>query len=181
MLATAAHRGAYLLSGHDGPYALERFASGPDGDGWTYDAVRLDPRTGRALGRLVLHLDATGDVRLHVEGGGWVLRGGTVGPDVLWRRGDQEREQVADGFTGTSPAYALATVQRTALDEGATRRLRLVEVTEPVLATRVVDAAWSRPGGDRWEAVDLATGERHAWQVEDGLVVAGPGLTLTRA
>ena len=25
---------------------------------------------------------------VHVEGGGWVLRGGCVGGSVLWRRGD---------------------------------------------------------------------------------------------
>lgn len=174
-------RGSYLLADHEGPYAVERFTCGPDGDGWTYTATRHEPRSGRTTGRLCLRLDAAGvTTRLHVEGGGWVLRGGCVGAHVLWRRGEQEHEQVASGFSGTSPAYALAAVQRTALAVGEQRRLRLVAVTEPVLATRVVDQGWSRPAPDRWDAVDLATGERSSVRWEDGVLVEGTGLTLTR-
>lgn len=120
------------------------------------------------------------EVRVHAEAGGWVLRGGTAGLDVLWRRGREEREAVADGFHGDSPAYALAVVRRLDLAVGQSRRLRLVAVTEPVLATRLVDQEWTRRAADRWEAADLATGERRTLRVEDGLVVEGSGLTLTR-
>ena len=124
-------------------------------DGTTYTAThwRGDAQVGR------LELVVSPRVRLHVEAGGWVLRGGLVGSDVLWRRGaggagGQEREAVADGFTGASPAYALALLAR--LEDGP-RRLRLVEVTEPVLATRLVDQEWSR-SGDVLTVTDLATG-----------------------
>ena len=175
------HRGSYLLSGHDGPYAVERFACTADDGGWTYDATRSDPASGAPLGRLHLRVDASGGTtRLHVEAGGWVLRGGCVGDQVLWRRGEHEHEATASGFCGTSPAYALALVARLALAVGEQRRARLVAVTEPVLATRLVDQAWTRTAHDRWQIEDLATGERQEVVVEDGLVVAGTGLTLTR-
>jgi hypothetical protein len=109
-----------------------------------------------------------------------VLRGGTVGPDVLWRRGDAEHEAVADGFTGTSQAYAIAIVRRLDLAVGDRRRLRLVAVTEPVLATRLVDEEWARTAAARWEVADLATGERRWLRLEQGLVVEGTQTTLTR-
>ena len=176
------HRGTYLLSGHDGPYALERLSCEASDGGWTCDAIRSDPASGAPLGRLHLRVDPSGTTtRLHVEAGGWVLRGGCVGSDVLWRRGEQEHEVAASGFVGTSPAYALALVRRLALEVGERRRVRLVAVTEPVLATRLVDQAWTRVGQDRWQVEDLATGERREVVIEDGLVVAGTGLTLTRA
>ena len=128
-------------------------------DGVTYAATRHigEQLTGR------IQLTVGEGVRLHVEAGGWVLRGGTVGPEVLWRRtgaaGDQAPEQqaVADGFTGQSPAYALGLL--TLLAVGEVRRLRLVAVTEPVLATRLVDEQWTRtPTGVIVD--DLSTGER---------------------
>ena len=96
--------GAYLLSGHDGPYALERFTCVDDADGWAYDGVREHPATGAPLGRLSLRLDG-GTVRLHAEAGGWVLRGAASAGAAVWRRGSEEREAVADGFTGSSPAH----------------------------------------------------------------------------
>ncbi len=175
--------GSLLLHDHDGPYAVEHFACGEDGDGWRWRSTRADPTTGAPLGRLDLHAGGRGEVRrLHVEAGGWVLRGGCVGDEVLWRRGEHEREQVADGFWGTSPAYALSVVRGLgALAVGGRRRVRLVAVLEPVLATRLVDLEWTRVADDVWEAVDLATGERRTTQVADGAVVAGTGLTLTGA
>ena len=130
--------------------------------GWTSDQP----------GRLHLQVDASGvTTRLHAEGGGWVLRGGCVGGAVLWRRGDQEGEAAALGFTGPDPAYDVAVALRLRLAVGERRRVRLVEVTEPVLATRLVDREWSRPTADRWVVTDLATGERH--EVDPDTVVAG--------
>ena len=130
--------------------------------GWTFDGTRTDPATGIALGRLHLQVDARGvTTRLHVEGGGWVLRGGCVGSSVLWRRGELEGEAVALAFTGASPAYDVAVALRLRLPVGERRRVRLVEVTDPVLATRVVDREWSRPAAGRWVVVDLATGVRY--------------------
>jgi len=141
--------------------------------GWTYDG----PRTPGGGGRLVLRVDAAGvTTRLHVEGGGWVLRGGCVGGSVLWRRGDRagegtEGEAGALGFTGTSPAYDVAVALRLRLAVGERRLVRLVEVTEPVLATRLVDRQWGRPSADRWVVDDLATGARH--RPDPDTVVAG--------
>ncbi len=129
--------------------------------GWTWDEPGLR-----------LQVDGSGvTVRLHAEGGGWVLRGGCVGGSVLWRRGDVEGEARALGFTGPHPAYDVALVLRLRLAVGASQRVRLVEVTEPVLATRLVDQAWSRPVGDRWVVDDLATGTRR--EPDPDTVVAG--------
>ena len=84
-------RGAYLLSGSDGPYAVERFSCAPGPAGWRYVATRSHASTGAPLGRLDVALDGAGRPhRVHVEQGGWELRGGAVGPHVLWRRGETE-------------------------------------------------------------------------------------------
>lgn len=101
-----------------------------------------------------------GEVRLHAEAGGWVLRAGTVGPDVLWRRGEDDHEAVADGLVGPDPAFDRLLAERLPLAVGEARRLRLLRVTEPVLATLLVDEEWTRTGPATWVAVDLATGER---------------------
>lgn len=163
--------GTYQLDG-----GRERFTWTPAGDGWSYASTREDLTTGTT--RLELHVGR--EVRVHVEAGGWVLRAGTAGPDVLWRRGNDEREAAADGLTGPSPAYAAALVVRLCLGVGEQRRVRLLAVTEPVLATRMVDQCWTRTGPEHYEAADLATGERWVLRLEDGLVVEAPGLTLTR-
>ena len=182
MTAPGTARGRYLLSGHDGPFAVETVTAAEDGPDRTWSATRTDPVSGAPVGRLHLRTDALGvTTRLHVEAGGWVLRGGCVGPSALWRRGEQEHEATADGFTGTSPAYAAAVVARLAavLEVGGTRQLALVAVTEPVLAARRVLQRWTRAADAQWEVADLETGERQLLAVRDGLV-DGPGLSLTR-
>ena len=179
-MARLSTSGAYLLSGHDGAYAVERFTCGADADGWHYEAVREEPAGGAPLGRLELHLEA-GTVRLHVEGGGWVLRGAAAGGEVLWRRGDEERTAAADGFTGSSPAFLVAAGRL------AQPRLRLVEVTEPVLATRSTTQHWTGPeradhdgvAVDTWQVDDLATGERRTVRLAGEVVVEAPGVRLT--
>jgi hypothetical protein len=170
--------GAYLLSGHDDPYALERFTCRATPDGWRYDATR------DGGGRLELQLDGTA-VRLHVEAGGWVLRGVAAGGEALWRRGEQERTATADGFTGSSPGLLVACARL------ARTRLQLVEVTEPVLATRTTTQAWTSLGTavhdgiavDSWQVDDLGTGERRTVRLAGDVVVEAPGVrlvTLTR-
>ncbi len=166
--------GRYLLSGHEGPYAVEAFTCGPGPDGWRYQATRTDPVGGQALGALDLLVDDTGRVlRLEVTTGRWSLRGGVVGGEVLWRRGDEERAVVAHGFTGTSPAYAVLATRLAA----GTDLLRLVEVHDAVLATAQVDQRWTG-AGESWTSVRLDTGETGQWQLRDGVVVTGPGLAL---
>ena len=162
--------GTYLVDG-----GREVFVWTPAEDGWSYASTRQD-ETGTT--RLELHVGR--EVRVHVEAGGWVLRAGTVGPDVLWRRGDDEREAAAAGVTGPSPAYAAALVHHLALAVGEQRRVRLLAVTAPVLATRMVDESWTRTGTEDYDVADLGTGERRVVRLEDGLVVEATGATLTR-
>lgn len=171
--------GQYVLTGHDGPFAVERFTCGEDGDGWSWSATRHDPVSGTLLGRLDLQVGA--EQRLHAEAGGWVLRAGTLGGEVMWRRGQDERSASADGLTGTSPAFVLATARRLDLAVTERRRVRLLAVTEPVQATLLVEQEWARLAEDRYEVTDLATGERRQLRVADGLVVDGPDLTLTQS
>lgn len=187
-----AARGAYLLAPagpHGGPEVLERFSCGPSSSGagplgWRYAATREDAATGRPLGGVDVVLDARGAaVRVQVAAGGWLLRGGTAGSDVLWRRGEEERSEPAAGFTGSSPVWA-ASAARLA-GEGPVR-LRLVSLGDEALATRVVEQAWTRTGGgehaglpsSRHEALDLETGRRRAVEVAGGLVVAMTGAAL---
>ena len=169
-------RGAYLLTGHDGPYARERFTCAPGPAGWRYVATREDPATGAPLGRLDVVLDSAGRaLRVHVEAGGWELRGGSLGAQVLWRRGDVEREEPAAGFTGTSPVWSVAAAR---LAGAGPVRLRLVRLGDDSLATLVVAEAWARLDEAVWQADDLATGERRRVQVAGGVVLAAPGVAL---
>ena len=178
-MAALSSSGAYLLSGHDGPYALERFTCSHDADGWRYDGTRTDPVTGAVVGSVELHL-AGRTTRLHVEAGAWVLRGAAAHGEVLWRRGDQERTAPGDGFTGTSPAFLVACARL------ARERLHLIELTEPVLATRTATQQWSAAGRtehdgievDSWQVDDLSTGERRELRLAGALVVQAPGVRL---
>lgn len=180
-------RGAYLLTGGPhapGPYALERFSCAAGPAGWRYVATREDPRTGAPLGRLDVVLDARGvALRVRVEAGGWSLRGGVVGDEALWRRGESERRERAVGFTGTSPVWLLAAA-RLVGEEPV--RLRLVRLGDEALATRVVEEGWVRTGTQdrdglavaRLEAADLATAERRVVHVAGDLVLEAPGTSL---
>ena len=174
--------GAYLLFGHDGPYAVERFVLDGDQDRWSWTADREEPGSGAPLGRLELHRDGPA-VRLHAEAGGWVLRGAAAGGEVVWRRGSEERTAAADGFAGSSPAHLLAAAAQAA---DGPARLRLVEVTEPVLATRQVLQDWTAAAAERRGDVELvghrwtdpATGSGGVVWLAGGLVVAAPGVRL---
>jgi hypothetical protein len=172
--------GAYLLSGHDGPYAAERFTCGTVEGLWRYEGLREDPATRTPLGRLELE-HGGGTVRLHAEVGGWVLRAAVAGGEVVWRRGEQEQTSAADGLTGSSPAFLVACAR---LGPG---RLRLLEVTEPVLAVRAVLQDWARRPDEEhdgvavqaWQVDDLSTGERRVVRLAGDVVVEAPGVRLT--
>ena len=110
-----------------------------------------------------------------MRSGGWLLRGGVVGDEAIWRRGDEERAEHAHGFLTSSPASVLA------LSRLGPGRRRLVAVEGPALSTRVVDQQWSQPSAGSWQVDDLATGERAAWTVAGEVVLTGPGVTLTRS
>lgn len=180
-------RGAYLLTGHDGAYALERFSCAPGPAGWRYVATREDPATGAPLGRLDVALDATGRaVRVLVNAGGWELRGGVTADGCTWRRGSEQRSDAAVGFTGTSPVWALAAVRL--LRPAAPVRARLVRLGDEALATRTVDEGWVRTARERdadlgvvvetHEAADLATGERRVVRLVGDVVLDATGVVL---
>ena len=127
--------------------------------------------------RVELVLAGSRLLRLEVRSGGWLLRGGVVGDEAIWRRGDEERTERAHGFLGSSPAFVVALA---ALGPG---RRRLVMVADSALATRVVDQQWTQPHPGSWHVDDLATGERAAWTLDDDVVTGGPDVelaTLTR-
>jgi hypothetical protein len=159
---------------------VERFSCAPGPAGWRYVATREDAASGEVLGRIDLVLQASGTVRLEVVGGAWVLRGGVVGDEVLWRRGEDERAERGHGFTGASPSYAVVLSRL-----GAGVR-RLVEVTEPVLATRVVEQVWAHAGQevrdglavDTWRVDEPATGARSVLHLAGDVLLAAPGVRL---
>ena len=175
-------RGSYLLSGPDGPFAVERFASAPGPLGWRYAATREDPVTGIPLGGLDLVLDARGRVlRLQVTTAGWELRGGAVvEAEVLWRRGEVEHQAVAQGFAGTSPAFALAAVRRLRPDAAGVRA-RFAAIGDDSLAVLLVDQHWSElpsGAGQAYTVQDLATGGRGTVRLEADVVRSAPGAVL---
>lgn len=178
-------RGSYRLS-TDGAALVERFACGAGPAGWRYVATREDEGSGAVRGRLDVVLDAVGaPLRVHVEAAGWVLRGGAVGSELLWRRGDAEAGAVADGFTGTSPVWLLAAARRCARRPEVTR-LRLLRLGDEALATRLVDQAWSGTGTRRqgglevagFEVTDLQTGQRGPVHCTPDVVLDAPGVEL---
>jgi hypothetical protein len=165
---------------------VERFSCGAGPAGWRYAAVRDDGDT------VELVLDEAGRlVRLTAEHDGWLVRGGVLGEEVLWVRGADEHRARAVGFTGTSPSYDVAVARALGLGVGDSRRVTLVELTEPVGAARTVEHGWARTAGpedgvDRYEVADLQTGERWVLHLAGEVLVSREGrhpahlLTLTR-
>lgn len=178
-------RGAYLLAGHEGPYAVERFSCAPGPAGWRYTATRERPGSPVEVGSLDVTLDEQGRaVRVHVRAAGWELRGGVAGGCCLWRRGEDERSEPAVGFTGTSPVWLLAAawLLRPVEPVGA----RLVELGDESLATSTVERTWQHLGTalhdgtevSSYEVRDLATAERRVVHMTGDVVLAAPGVVL---
>jgi hypothetical protein len=153
---------------------VERFSCGAGPAGWRY----VGTREGDSVD---LTIDDTGRViRLLAQHDGWELRGGSVGDEVLWVRGEDEHRATASGFTGSSPAYDLATATLLHLEVGETRSLALVEITEPVAGARTVEHAWARTAGpepdvDRYEVADLQTGERWVLHLSREVLISREG------
>lgn len=157
---------------------MERFTCGAGPAGWRYVATREQPGTGAPLGRLDVVLSPGGAaLRVQVATGGWLLRGGAVGPDLLWRRGDDERSERADGFTGSSPVWLLAAALRGG-GHADPVRLRLVRLGDEALATSVVEQTWTRLAAERWQVDDLGTGERGTVELAGDRVLRAPGVRL---
>ncbi len=154
---------------------IEGFSCGSGPAGWRYVGTR-------AAGDSVdLTVDTSGRVlRLLVEQDGWVLRGGSAGQELVWLRGEDEHRAVAVGFAGSSPAFDLVVARMLALSVGSSQRVTLVEVCEPVAATRTVVHAWARTaceesGVDRYEVTDLDTADRWVLHLSGEVLVSREG------
>ena len=179
--------GTYELAGG----VVEHFSCAAGPAGWRYVGTA-------GSDRVDVTLDGGGrQVRVELTAGGWTLRGGVAGREVAWVRagaGEKpvERSAKASGFTGTSPAFLVAAVRLLRLRPGSRARLRLVSVTGAALAARVVEQGWELvavtshatetgplPVG-RYRVADLQTGETGEVHVAGDVVLAAPGVELTR-
>jgi len=191
-------RGRYSLHDpYDGsPLGDEHFHCAPGASGWRYTARTTAP-DGTATGSVDLTIDHLGrPVRLELHAAGWQVRGAAL-DGITWVRSDptgaeaREGNARAHGFTGTSPAFLIATTRLLPAPPTPTpHRLRLVALTHPVLAPRTLDQAWTRTGEDTHEAdtgplrvvnyqvSDLETGEQHEVHIAGDVVLAAPGVEL---
>lgn len=170
-------RGTYLVAGAEEPFSC---AAGPAG--WRYSSSAAD-----------LTLDAAGrPLRVELRAGGWVLRGGVSGADVLWTRSapgiaPASHAEPASGFTGGSPGFLVAAARLLRLAPGGRARLRLVAVTGAALATRVVEQGWELVAVTahgplavaRYRVAQLDTGEVGEVDLAGDVVLAAPGVELT--
>jgi hypothetical protein len=194
-------RGRYSFHDpHDGtPLGEEHFhcATGPTG--WRYTARTTTP-DGTDNGSVDLTIDALGrPIRLEVRAGEWQVRGAAL-DGVTWVRTGttdpaespaREGNAPAPAFTGTSPAFLVATTRLLRLAPGTpATRVRLIALTSPVLAPRTVDQSWalvdrtSHPTDNAPLIVDeylvraLDTGEEHTVHIAGDVVLAAPGIEL---
>jgi hypothetical protein len=191
-------RGRYSLHDpHDGtPLGEEHFHCAPGPSGWRYVAQTTTP-AGDHAGSVDLAIDALGrPIRLELHAASWQVRGAAL-DGVTWVRTDPTGTEATEGtvrahaFTGTSPAFLVATARLLRLTPGApATRVRLVAFTDPVLAPRTVDQAWAlvrrqahaTDDGplmvDEYQVSDLATGEQHTVHIAGDVVLAAPGIEL---
>jgi len=186
-------RGTYHHLDPGGDLAgVEVFSCAPGPAGWRYVSQVYSPAQ-EPVGRVDVTVDdAWRQVRVQVTHGDWTLRGGVVGSDAVWIREPDGVEQSAPavGFTGRSPAFAVATARLLRLDLLDRRRLRLVGVTEPACVALPVDEGWalvdvtahdSDSGPlrvERYEVADLATAERRVVHLAGDVVLDAPGVEL---
>ncbi len=133
---------------------------------------------------------------MELHAGGWQVRGAAL-EGVTWVRTDPTGAHATEGnvrahaFTGTSPAFLVATSRllRLTPDSGATR-VRLVAFTDPVLAPLTVDQSWAlltseahpTDNGplivDAYQVTALDTGEQHVIHIAGDVVLSAPGVEL---
>ncbi|MFE2046213.1 hypothetical protein ACFXAZ_35875 [Streptomyces sp. NPDC059477] len=193
-------RGRYsLLDPHDQtPFAQEHFHCAPGPSGWRY-VSQLTAPSGDHLGSVDLTLDALGrPLRLELHAASWQVRGAAL-DGVTWVRTDPTGTHATEGnvrahaFTGTSPAFLIATarlLRLTPSSSTAATRVRLVDFTHPVLAPRTVDQSWAllkreahatdnAPlSVDEYQVTALDTGEQHTVHIAGDVVLAAPGIEL---
>ncbi|MFF9393655.1 hypothetical protein [Streptomyces griseoluteus] len=191
-------RGRYSLHDpHDHtPLAEEHFQCAPGPSGWRY-VSQLTAPDGAHRGSVDLALDDLGrPIRLELHAGGWQVRGAAL-DGVTWVRTDPAGLEATEGnvpahaFTGTSPAFLVATTRLLRLTPSSSAtRVRLVALTDPVLAPRTVDQSWAlidreahaTDNGpllvDEYQVTALDTGERHTVHIAGDVVLSAPGIEL---
>lgn len=191
-------RGHYSLHDpHDHtPLGEEHFHCAPGPSGWRYVSQRIAP-SGEPTGSVDLALDELGrPIRLELHAGDWQIRAAAI-DGVTWVRTDPtgthatEDNAPAHAFTGTSPAFLVATTRLLRLTPASpATRVRLVAFTDPVLAPRTLDQSWAllkseahaTDNGplivDEYQVTALDTGEQHAIHIAGDVVLAAPGMEL---
>ncbi|MEY2243308.1 hypothetical protein [Streptomyces sp. BF23-18] len=205
-------RGRYSLHDpHDHtPLADEHFHCAPGPSGWRYVSQRTtpsgtapdgfpEPGATTVTGSVDLALDDLGrPIRLELHAAGWQVRGAAL-DGVTWVRTDPTGYEATEGnvpahaFTGTSPAFLVATARLLRLTPSAVpsaTRVRLVAFTDPVLAPRTLDQSWALIASethvtdngpltvDEYQVTALDTGEQHAVHIAGDVVLAAPGIEL---
>ncbi|MEU5955280.1 hypothetical protein [Streptomyces sp. NPDC047525] len=191
-------RGHYSLHDtHDHtPLGEEHFHCAPGPSGWRYVSQRTAP-SGEPTGSVDLALDELGrPIRLELHAGDWQIRAAAI-DGVTWVRTDPtgthatENNAPAHAFTGTSPAFLIATTRLLRLTPASpATRVRLVAFTDPVLAPRTLDQSWAllkseahtTDNGplvvDEYQVTALDTGEQHAIHITGDVVLSAPGIEL---
>ncbi|MFE7843391.1 hypothetical protein ACFU53_47275 [Streptomyces sp. NPDC057474] len=191
-------RGRYSLHDpHDHTLlAEEHFHCAPGPSGWRY-VSQLTDQSGDYVGSVDLALDELGrPIRLELHAASWQVRGAAL-DGVTWVRTDPTGTEATEGnvhahaFTGTSPAFLIATARLLHLTPSApATRVRLVAFTDPVLAPRTLDQSWAliqreahaTDNGplavDEYQVTALDTGERHTVHIAGDVVLAAPGIEL---
>jgi hypothetical protein len=191
-------RGRYSLHDpHDRtPLAEEHFHCAPGPSGWRY-VSRVTTPSGDHQGSVDLALDELGrPIRLELHAADWQVRGAAL-DGITWVRTDPTGTHATEGnarahaFTGRSPAFVIATTRLLRLTPSVTAtRVRLVALTEPVLAPRTVDQSWTLVNReahatdngpltvDEYQVTALDTGEQHTVHVAGDVVLSAPGIEL---
>ncbi|GGV52195.1 hypothetical protein GCM10010277_48440 [Streptomyces longisporoflavus] len=191
-------RGHYSLHDpHDHtPLGEEHFHCAPGPSGWRYVSQRTAP-SGEPAGSVDLALDELGrPIRLELHAGDWQIRAAAI-DGVTWVRSEPtgahatEDNAPAHAFTGTSPAFLIATTRLLRLTPASpATRVRLVAFTDPVLAPRTLDQSWAllkseahaTDNGplivDEYQVTALDTGEQHAIHIAGDVVLSAPGIEL---
>jgi hypothetical protein len=191
-------RGRYSLHDpHDHTLlAEEHFQCAPGPSGWRY-VSQLTAPTGHHRGSVDLALDELGrPIRLELHSADWQVRGAAI-DGLTWVRTDPTGAHATEGnarahaFTGTSPAFLVAITRLLRLTpSGSATRVRLVALTDPVLAPRTVDQSWAllnreahaTDNGplvvDEYQVTALDTGEQHSVHIAGDVVLAAPGIEL---
>jgi hypothetical protein len=182
----------------DAPLGEERFSCARGPSGWRYTAQTFAV-SGEPEGSIDLTLDLhSRPLRLELRHQGWQIRGGML-DGLSWVRSHQddpagrharEGSERAHAFMGRSPAFLIATARLLRLEPGASTRLRLVQLTEPVLAPHTIDQGWTLEATDthatdsgpllveRYRIADLGTGEESVVHLAGDVVLAAPGIEL---